>query len=126
MLLWTIFQIIPFAASINDPSNIQPVTYIAIQYLNDFFLLFSYISLIFLSKSRSWEHAHAPQTAYNSTGYGAPAFVSAVKPQHQQYAYNGGQQYVQPVQPGQPNQYYYPQQPAHNGVAVPVNGNAHM
>jgi hypothetical protein len=126
MLLWIIFQIIPFAASINDTSNIQPVTYIAIQYLNDFFLLFSYISLIFLSKSKSWEHAYAPQTAYNNTGYDAPAFVSAAKPQQQQYAYNGGQQYVQPVQPGQPNQYYYPQQPAQNGVAAPVNGNAHM
>lgn len=123
MLFWVIFQIIPFAAGVANASNIQPVTYIAIQYLNDFFLLFSYISLIFLSKSKSWEHAHASQAAYNNTGYDAPAFAPVAKPQEQQYAYNGGHQYVQP---SHQNQYYHPQQAVHNGVAAPVNGNGHV
>ena len=109
MILSVVFALIPHAANLDDSSNISPVTYTAIAYLNNFFQLFAYIALIFLSKSRSWEHANA-HTAYNNPGY------VPVQPAQQQYASNG-----QPIQ-----QYYYPQQPSHNGAPGPVGGTGYV
>ncbi|KAF1973419.1 hypothetical protein BU23DRAFT_138393 [Bimuria novae-zelandiae CBS 107.79] len=125
MLLWVIFQLIPYAATLDpiNSSNITENTWVAISYLNSIFQLFSYIFLIFLSTSRAWEHANAVQTAYNNTASGMPVYA----PVQQQYAYNGQtaqQQYTYSGQPAQ--QYYYQQQPVYNSVPAPVQANGHM
>lgn len=99
MVLFVVFQLIPVAASVDSNlyARITPETVVALGYLSNFFMLFSYIALVFLSKSRAWGLGNATQTTYSNIEYGAPANIF---PQ-QQHAHNG-----QPVQ-----EYYYEQKP---------------
>ncbi|KAL5374421.1 hypothetical protein DPSP01_011950 [Paraphaeosphaeria sporulosa] len=113
MLLWVIFQLVTIVEDLQD-RYLDVDTNTAMYYLDGFFQIFSYVAIVSLCKLNFWKDG-AAQTAYNTTGYGQPAFAPMQPPQ-QQYAYNG--------QPNQP--YQYQQQSVHHNVSGFANGNGHM
>lgn len=104
MLLWAIFHFLPIVEVLQARYFLPAHARVAIDYLECFFQVFSYIAVISLCKLNFWKES-ATKTPYDSAEFGQSEYAP-MQPGHAEYTYSG--------------------QPVHNGIPAPASGTGHV